>query len=414
MSSDKKIRVLAVCHESPDLILGGMGMHIRELYRHMALRDDVEIDLLTSGPGEGDRLYDGYNYRNSHKLLPWKPNTPDVPSMLVCDLQLEKTLLRLAYEGHKWDVVHIHEWPSLQLGWQVRDAFNIPLVSTMHLCITRLMDVEGADITSSPLPELTKYLMNQECRLVGDSDALILCSDAYRSAVKETFFLERHIDVIHNGIDTAVWHPSAGDASRARSVFNIPNDRPVALFVGRIATMKGIIQILDLVEREDTGFRIVLCGEVNTHSEKEKENWFVTKRIRELQERFSERLMWVGFQKDDDLRDLYACATVGLMPSTHEPFGLVSLEHMAMGNPLICTEVDGLGEIVIDDNGNEYAMICRQDNVDDISSGLKMLHDVCNREKLRELGLKRAHDFDWNVAVTKTVDIYHRVIDKSI
>ena len=71
------IRVLAICMEDPVRILGGMGRHIRELYRVMSQRDDVEIDLLTDGEGDGPVNYMDYTKHHADKLLCWKPRKPD-------------------------------------------------------------------------------------------------------------------------------------------------------------------------------------------------------------------------------------------------------------------------------------------------------------------------------------------------
>lgn len=406
-------RVLAICNEDPKWILGGMGMHVRELYRAMAERDDVEIDLVTQSP-EDDGVYLGFNKFTADRLVCYKPPAAGMSSLLISDIQMLKTILRLYAEGRRWDVIHAHEWGSQQVARAVRDSLDLPLVSTMHLCITKLAQIDAVtDAEHCPPPEDNVYLMTQEGKLVVESDELIMCSKAYGRLAEEVFLTDREVNIIHNGIRNDEWQPGAGDSDRAREKHGL-NGRPIALFVGRIATMKGIVEVLDAVEAEDTGHTVVLAGEVNANNEAQKEGWDVTQRIRRLEQELPERFRWVGFQHGQDLKDLYEAAQVGLMPSTHEPFGIVALEAMAMGLPLITTEVDGLGEIVTDSEGGEYALIIQPKSGAQIVAGLKLLGGSEElRNELSELGRKRASDFDWHVAADQTVGVYRRIINRS-
>lgn len=407
------MKVLAVCYEDPECILGGMGMHVRELYRAMAKRGDVEVDLLTDGEREGSVSYLGFRKHYSDKLVCWKPRQPDFACLGLLDIQMLRTLTRLLAEGHRWDLVHVHEWNSLQVAKVARDALGVPMVGTMHLCLTALAQQENPGMDYSTLKEADLYMMNQEGALVTGSDALILCSDSYVDTVRRTFMTERPVSMIPNGIDLDTWNPEAGDGTRGRAQNILERDRPLALFVGRIAMMKGIQYILDVVESKDTGWQIAAVGEVNANNEAERENWELTKRLRAAERDFPERFRWLGFRHGEKLRDLYAAADVALMPSTHEPFGIVALEAMAMGVPLISTEVDGLGEIVVDGCGDEYAMIIPTRSPDGIIAALNDLKDEHIRSELRLLGLQRVRAYSWTVASDATVDVYRHTLENS-
>jgi len=406
------MRVLVICQEDPERILGGMGTHVREHYRAMARRSDVEIDLVTMGPGESKK-YLGYTKHTADKLVCYKPNNPGMSTLLISDIQMLKTVMRLYREGKRWDVVHCHEWNSLQVGWAVRDAFGLPLVSTMHLCITKLSEdgwLRSTCKNQELPPEDDVYLMNQEGRLIVESDELILCSQAYAEMTREVFMTDRDINVIYNGIRTDEWHPDSGNPMRAWSSLSLPK-RPICLFVGRIADMKGINELLDAVEKQDTGYCTVLCGEVNANNDAQKENWCVTKRIRGIEATMPDRLRWIGFHSGQFLKDIYSMADVCIMPSVHEPFGIVALEAMAMGIPLISTEVDGLGEIVVDPSGNEYSLIIEPGSSDAILKALELLRDnKTDKQTLSGLGLQRARQFDWTEIADQTVNVYSKLL----
>jgi glycosyltransferase involved in cell wall biosynthesis len=405
------MEVLAVCMEDPEFILGGMGRHVRELYKEMSLNKDIEIDLLTMGPGDS-RDYLGYTKLLASKIVNYKPKYPGMSAILISEIQMLKTAMKLIADGKRWDIVHVHEWNSFQVAKIISEALHIPLVGTMHLCITKLSMIEalkGSEKEIYPPPEDNIYLMQMEGHLVTQVDELILCSNAYKKMAKEVFLTDREINVIYNGIDINEWYPEAGNRDRAIKKFNLP-DKPIALYVGRIADMKGIRPILDLASTIKLDYLIVLVGEVNANSEEDKENWEVTKRIRDLEKRFPERIKWLGFQQDSDLKDLYSSATIGLMPSIHEPFGIVALEFMAMGIPLITTEVDGLKEIVSDKDGNEYSLIIRPNSIYDLEEAMATLKDETSRKELKELGLKRAKDFNWNRITEETIGVYKKAI----
>ena len=405
----RMFRVLAICQEDPSHLLGGMGRAVGELYRAMARREDVEIDLLTTGPGEGMVEIDGYRKHRSDKLVCWKPRLPDLAALLAADIQLARTLTQLLARGHRWNLVHQHEWNTVQVARMVRDALCVPLVGTMHLCISRLMQVDSQPGVPS---ECDLYLMQQEGHLVCDPRELILCSKSYVKQVRETFMTDRSINMIYNGIDRERWFREAGDGDRARFQNGLSADRPIALYVGRIATMKGITQILDAVEAEDTGYCVVVCGEVNANSDAEKESWEVTKRLRSIEACIPWRFRWLGFKHGQELLDLYAAANVGLMPSIHEPFGIAALEHLAMGVPLIATEVDGLGEVMVEDCAEEFGIIIPPKSPRAIVEALKLRHSLPPEavEDLRQNGYRRCRAFSWDEAAAKTVEVYHHAI----
>lgn len=399
MQSSDKLKILGICLEDPEVLIGGMGRHVGEIYRAMAKRDDVQISLLTSGPDEGPKIHDGYIKYYTDKLVAWKPQDPNLVSHIAIDIQGLRTILKLVAEGTRWDLVHIHDWNCIQIGRAIRDALQIPMIGTMHLCLTYLMETGG--VYERKLQEDELYTMQMEGHLAADTDSLILCGEAFADIVEKTFMLQRHIDIIPNGIDLSIWNPDV-------NLPPIKSSRPVALFVGRIADMKGIRPLLDAVAAEDTGFQIVLCGDVNADTDEIKENWDVTKKIRALEKKYPERLAWIGFQKDNMLKALYKSATVGIMPSIHEPFGIVALEHMAMGLPLISTEVDGLGEIVVDEDGEEYSLIIPPGSPQAINAALKMCKDITIRRTLINQGLKRARQFSWDEVAAQTIKVYER------
>lgn len=407
--SDKKPRVLAICQEDPEWLLGGMGRHLQELYKEMARQGKIHVDLLVGGPAHESYQYNGFMKHHGDKLLYYKPKEPNMASLFISDLQLVNTLTRLIADGKRWDLVHVHEWNSMQVAKIARDALNVPMVGTMHLCISSLMENEGF----SKLSESDVYLMQQEGHLIVDPEELILCSYAYEKLIRRLFMTDRPINIVYNGIDMDHWKRDETKAQKVKQKLELP-EKPIALYVGRIADMKGIRELLQALENwDDCPYFVVLAGEVNANTEDSKESWDVTKWIRRLEETYPHRFRWVGFQNDEDLQGLYSLAEVGIMPSLHEPFGIVALEFMSMGVPLISTEVGGLGEIVVDNSGNEYALIIEPGNVRQIREALKHLyHDLHDCQVLHSVGKVRAQHFSWEQVARKTANLYIGTIER--
>lgn len=310
--------------------------------------------------------------------------------------------------GSRWDVVHCHEWNSWQIAKAIADKFQLPLVATMHLCMTKLF-MDGIDDDFEGPSEFDHYMLQMEGHLIAQPDELILCSKAYGQLVNDYFHCERPYHVIYNGIRMKDWDPIKGVPERAKEEHDLP-ERPIALFVGRIAEQKGSNEILDAIENfGDNGYCIVLAGEVNANTEEDREGWSVTKRIRRLCSEYPNRLRWIGFQQDQALLDLYALSSVGLMPSNHEPFGIVALEMMSMQVPLIASAVDGLGEVVTDGNGGRYAEIIKPCG-ESICRALIRLKDSILTNQLITKGLARAKEFDWLTVSQETVEVYRKSI----
>lgn len=452
--------MLAICAEDPDKISGGMGRAVGELNRALAKRDDVEVDLLTIGPasidGRGNARpfveFQGFRKWTFDTLIPQKPRSPSIRAVLQVDVLWMSRLLEMVHSGYRWDVLHANEWSSMQVAQIASRVLGIPIVSTMHLCLTSLWDLDKpmkvprrtkkllTEYREAQTPEnvepLTKkqrkefreisvvqkaanfeadlWISNQEGKLCVETEELILCSHAY-CEIAETYFhinsiLGKSPFMIPNGIDLGAWHPGAGDAYRARETHDKIGWRPIALFAGRIATMKGISYLLQAVTDEDTGYQIVLAGDVN--ADIGEEDWYVTQWIRALEAKYPNRLAWVGFQHDQELKDLYAAAECAIVPSITDPYNIVLDELWGSGVPAIATDVDGMGERVRDEEGEEYALIIPPRDSKAIRKALHEMKDEKVRDHWRAQGLKRVQDprFNWDQIAEQVTEVYRQTI----
>jgi D-inositol-3-phosphate glycosyltransferase len=154
-----------------------------------------------------------------------------------------------------------------------------------------------------------------------------------------------HATVIPCGVDTALFRPGDRDAARARIA---PGEAPLLLYVGRIAPIKGLETLLDAVVRlraRGSGVRLLIVGgEADEPADGHEAE--IRRRVDALG--LHEAVRFVGAQPQDALRDYYVAADVTVLPSYYESFGMVALEAMACGSPVIGSRVGGLATTVRD------------------------------------------------------------------
>jgi starch synthase len=149
--------------------------------------------------------------------------------------------------------------------------------------------------------------------------------------------------VVRNGIDTAEYHPVAETDVLVRE--GIDPAKPYVVFVGRVTRQKGIVHLLEAARHIDKNVRLVLCaGEADTPDLKQE----VEALVREL-ERERGGLLWIQkMMPRPELIQLLSHASVFVCPSIYEPFGIVNLEAMACGAPVVASAVGGIPEVVED------------------------------------------------------------------
>ena len=176
------------------------------------------------------------------------------------------------------------------------------------------------------------------------ADGVIAVSQGMKRDVMDLYGVpEDRVQVIYNGIDPDFYKPTFDNAVLKK--WNIDPSRPFVLFVGRITRQKGISQLIQAIPQIDPNAQIVLCAGAPDTQELADE---CKNLILEVQ-KTRDGVIWIQeMMPHSELRVLYSHATVFATPSLYEPFGIINLEAMSCGTPVVGSAVGGIPEIIVD------------------------------------------------------------------
>jgi len=388
-----------------------MNIYIREVSRHLSDLG-VQVDVFTrrQGPEGADVVQFAPHARVIHvpagppRYLQKERVVEHLPEF-ICNMRdfIQRD------EG-LYDLVHSHYWLSGRVAGYFKNAWRVPMVAMFHTLgelknqVSLNPDEWEADVRVG-IERLTVATADQvvaSTRVDGDHLELYYGAD------------DAHISVVPCGVDVRQFYPGPRDAARRALGLD---DTPTVLFVGRIQQLKGIDLLLRAVHvlaaREAQGdvppFRAVIVGGRPTGARNDPE----ARELRRLRALCRElgiegRVEWRGAVAHEELAQYYQAANVTVMPSTYESFGLVAVESMACGTPVVAARVGGL-QATVQDGKTGYLIPWRDpaiyaDRIGDI------LNDSALGDRLGHAARARAMEFGWDRVATQLVDLYENLI----
>ncbi len=397
------MRLEMLTREYPPEVYGGAGVHVAELVQALRRAEtaDVGVTVRCFGAQRDEPGVQAYPVPDD--LLEANPAI----STLGVDL-------RMAQDAAHADLVHSHTWYANGAGHIAKLLHDLPHVVTAHsLEPLRPWKAEqlGGGYRVSSWVERTAFEA---------ADAVIAVSAGMRRDILRSYPALDHtrVHVVHNGIDLARWQPVA-DEDLVRSL-GVDPGRPSVVFVGRITRQKGLPYLLRAAALLPSEVQLVLCAGAPDTPEILAE----TKAgVAALQ---TERtgVVWLDrLLSQHELAALLSQATTFVCPSVYEPLGIVNLEAMACGAPVVATATGGIPEVVDDGvTGRLVAIDQAQDGtgtpldpdrfVADLARTLtEMVADPDAARRMGAAGRLRAEaEFAWSSIAERTLAIYRGLL----
>lgn len=393
------MRVDLLTREYPPEVYGGAGVHVGELVA--ALRHNIDVVVRCFGAP-----------RLEHNVFPYL-----VPAELVNanpSLAALAVDLQMAQDAAGADLVHSHTWYTNGAGRLAQLLHGIPHVMTAHslepLRPWKSEQLGGGYRVSSAIEETG----------IRTADAVIAVSHGMRRDILRCYpgLDASKVHVVHNGVDLDRWRPRP-DAEHARSLGIDPERRSVA-FVGRITRQKGLPYLLQAARELPGDVQLVLCaGSPDTPEILEE----VQELVAGLQEERSGVIWLDRLLTHEEVLTVLSSASVFVCPSIYEPLGIVNLEAMACGVPVVGTATGGIPEVVDDGITGRLVPVDQLEDgtgtprepktfIAELAAAINdVLSDPVRAKMMGQAGRARAErDFGWARIAEQTSSIYSSVL----
>ncbi|PRZ02785.1 glycogen synthase (ADP-glucose) [Isoptericola sp. CG 20/1183] len=403
------LRIDLLTREFPPHVYGGAGVHVAELSAVLRPHADVRVRCF-DGPRADAEHVTGY----------------DEPATLAGANATLRTLgvdLAMADDVAGADVVHSHTWYANMAGHLGGLLHGVPHVVTAHsLEPLRPWKAEqlGGGYAVSSWAERTAYL---------GAAGIVAVSAGMRDDILRCYpeLDPDRVHVVHNGIDLDGWvRPSDDVVARVAGQHGIDVGRPAVVFVGRITRQKGLPDFLRAAARLPREVQVVLCAGAPDTPEIMAEVRALVDDLRAARGGGAGAgVVWIEeMLPRQDLCAVLAASTVFACPSVYEPLGIVNLEAMAVGLPVVATATGGIPEVVDDGVTGVLVPIEQADDgtgtpldperwVSELAAALTaVVGDPTRAAAMGAAGRRRAEEhFAWTSIAERTMDVYRSVLE---
>ena len=392
------MRVDFVTKEYPPNIYGGAGVHVAELVKVLRERIDVRVHAFGTPVAENGTT----GYETPASLLGANGSL----QTLGTDLEIVENLAGS-------DLVHSHTWYANFAGQLGSMLHAMPHVITAH-SLEPLRPWKREQLGGGY--EISSFI---EKSAYENAKRIIAVSAGMRNDILRAYpnLDPAKVEVVHNGIDSNKWQPVENPELLRR--YGLDASRRTVIFVGRITRQKGLPYFLRAASLLPEDVQLVLAaGAPDTPDIKAE----VELLVQQLQGARS-GVVWIPEHlPQPELAALLTASDVFVCPSIYEPLGIVNLEAMACGAPVVATATGGIPEVVEDGKTGWLVPIeQRMDGsgtpldpekfISDFANTLTAALDSADLKQFGEAGRVRARDeFSWDTIATRTLEVYNRAI----
>lgn len=393
---------------------GGMNVYVRDLTRELG-RQGIHVDVFTRSQDEHvPHIVHELGYGNRVVHIPAGPEEPKSKSDIAKYIpEFAEGVKEFAEnKGISYDVIHSHYWMSGLAAEALSDAWGgTPIVHMFHT----LGEMKNR-VARSEDERAGNDRLDGERQVLRRANRIVAATMAELTQLRFLYRADAHkLVIIPPGVDTCHFYPIPADEAK-QFIGLKPEDRMV-LFVGRIEPLKGIDTLIQAMSRLDLKgvnrpvHLAIIGGDVSVSFEEMSEE------MKRLQTMCDELCMggmvvFLGKRGQDTLPYYYSAAEVLAMPSLYESFGMVALEAMACGTPVIASDVGGLGYLV--QNGvtgftipdSDPEMLCEKLSL--------LLDDHDLRNGMGERAAEYASEYEWEKIASQIVDVYKEAAENKL
>jgi len=401
------LRAALFTREYPPNVYGGAGVHVEYLSRELARKIEVEVHCW----GSQNTVSGSLRVLGSQ---PWSEITNGTQGKFKAALESLSLNLTQIKALSGIDVVHTHTWYVSMAGFLAKKLYNVPFALTTHsLEPLRAWKSEqlGSGYAMSSWMERTAIL---------DADAVIAVSNGTKADILRSYpdISPDRIHVIYNGIDLEEYQQKKSTAALER--YGVDPQWPYILFVGRITRQKGVTHLVDALGYLPPQTQVVLCAGAPDTSEIAAE---MRRKVDEARAH-NPHVVWIEkMVSKAEVIELYSHARVFCCPSVYEPFGIINLEAMACGAPVVASATGGIKEVVVDGETG-YLVPFEHDPITgfpanperfarDLAARLSELFaDPEKCKRFGRAGRKRVEEkFSWSAIADQTINLYRKLIE---
>jgi len=400
--------------EYPPALVGGLGTYAEYITREfVSMGNDVTVFTLNPGNLKTREIVKGVEVHrplvaDASNVFPmfviddlkkWGTNIRMFNDIFIYNILSASKFINsmLKKERLNYDVVCVHDWLSSISGLMVKNETRTPVAFHVHSTEWGRAGGQGSEVVSH-----LEWATSQKV------DRIVTVSHAMQEDLVKHGWPKSKITVVWNGVDPQCYDPKnckSEDVAAIREKYSIKPEEKMILFLGRLTWVKGVtnlVQAMPMVLEEYPNTKLVILGK----GEQQNDVVDAANRLG-IKEKIVCRFEFVP-EKERILH--YAAADVCIFPSVYEPFGIVSLEAMSMGKPIIvgAQGVVGFREQVIPFGSDQNGVHVNGGSPADIAWGIK--ETLCDSDRAKrwgQNGRKRVLQyFTWREAATQTLQAY--------
>ena len=391
------MKILMLTWEYPPRIVGGIARVVHDL-SHRLIKDGHEVTVVTYKEGnvpdfeddKGVKVYRIGNYMiNPNNFIDW---------IMQMNFNLVAKANEIIAKEGNFDVIHAHDWLVAYAAKTLKNSYGTPIVATIH--------ATEAGRNSGIHDETQRYINDTEWMLTYEASEVIVNSNYMKSELQRLFGLPfEKINVVPNGVNLNLYSGVERDYEFRRQ-YAADNEK-IILFVGRLVYEKGIqhlIAAMPKVLEKYHDSKLVIAGKGGMIDE-------LKAQVNAME--ISNKVYFTGYLNSKQVVKMYKCADVAVFPSTYEPFGIVALEGMLSGTPVVVSDVGGLNEIV---QHGENGMKSYAGNPNSLADSIvSLLYDpaLCMKVAKNAKAKVRA-EYNWQKIAQDTHFAYQKAICETV